>query len=71
MNQISVVLGVMNFHFIGGSMGSVIGEIVSRSIKLSEEKKSAVPSNLLFRRSKNARRSDITYAIGKNYKPIS
>ena len=27
MNQISVVLGVMNFHFIGGSMGSVIGEI--------------------------------------------
>ena len=38
MNQISVVLGVMNFHFIGGSMGSVIGEIVSRSIILSEEK---------------------------------
>ena len=38
MNQISIVLGVMNFHFIGGSMGSVIGEIVSRSIKLSEEK---------------------------------
>ena len=39
MNQISVVLGVMNFHFIGGSMGSVIGEIVSRSINLSEAKK--------------------------------
>ena len=38
MNQISVVLGVMNFHFIGGSMGSVIGEIFARSLKLSEEK---------------------------------
>ena len=38
----------MNFHFIGGSMGSVIGEIVSRSIKLSEEK-STFLINLLFR----------------------
>lgn len=38
LNGKSVVLGIMNFHFIGGSMGSVIGEVVSRSIKLSEEK---------------------------------
>lgn len=34
-----LVLGVMNFHFIGGSMGSVVGEKVSRSIDLARDKK--------------------------------
>ena len=29
----------MNFQFIGGSMGSVVGELVSRSISLASEKK--------------------------------
>ena len=29
----------MNFEFIGGSMGSVVGELVSRSIDLAREKK--------------------------------
>ena len=29
LNSKSIILGVMNFHFIGGSMGSVIGEVVS------------------------------------------
>ena len=29
----------MNFQFIGGSMGSVVGEVVSRSIVLAGEKK--------------------------------
>lgn len=35
----SVVLSVMNFKFIGGSMGSVVGEKISRSIDLANEKK--------------------------------
>ena len=39
INKHPVILGVMNFHFIGGSMGSVIGEVVSRSIKISGDKK--------------------------------
>ena len=39
INRNPVILGVMNFHFIGGSMGSVIGEVVSRSIKISDKKK--------------------------------
>jgi len=39
INNRSVVLGVMNFEFIGGSMGSVVGEKVSRSIKLADKKK--------------------------------
>ena len=32
MNGIKIVLGVMNFSFIGGSMGSVLGEKISRAI---------------------------------------
>ena len=28
----SVILGIMNFGFIGGSMGSVVGELISRAI---------------------------------------
>ena len=34
-----VELIIMNFKFIGGSMGSVVGELVSRSIDLAREKK--------------------------------
>ena len=32
-----VILGIMNFKFIGGSMGSVVGEAVSRAIKKADE----------------------------------
>ena len=39
INKKRIILGVMNFAFIGGSMGSVVGELVSRSIDLSREKK--------------------------------
>jgi len=39
INKKNVVLGIMNFQFIGGSMGSVVGEIVSRSIVLAGKKK--------------------------------
>ena len=39
LNSKSIILGVMNFHFIGGSMGSVIGEVVSRSIKLADKRR--------------------------------
>jgi acetyl-CoA carboxylase carboxyl transferase subunit beta len=35
MNGISVVIGVMDFRFIGGSMGSVVGEKVARAIEKS------------------------------------
>ena len=39
LNTKPIILGVMNFHFIGGSMGSVIGEVVSRSIKLADKRR--------------------------------
>jgi len=34
-----VILGIMNFAFIGGSMGSVVGEKVSRMIDYAHENK--------------------------------
>ena len=39
MNGNDVIMGVMNFQFIGGSMGSVVGEAVSRSLVMAGEKK--------------------------------
>lgn len=39
ISQHEVILGVMDFRFIGGSMGSVVGEKVSRAIDVAREKK--------------------------------
>ena len=39
INGIGVILSIMNFSFIGGSMGAVVGEAVSRSIVMAGEKK--------------------------------
>ena len=39
INGESIVLGIMNFQFIGGSMGSVVGEAVSRAIQKAAELK--------------------------------
>ena len=39
MNGNDVILSIMNFSFIGGSMGSEVGEAVSRAIVMAGEKK--------------------------------
>lgn len=39
VDKMDVILGVMNFSFIGGSMGSAVGEIVARCIDVAREKK--------------------------------
>ena len=39
LNKYPIVLGIMDFRFIGGSIGSVVGEKVSRSIKLAGKQK--------------------------------
>ena len=39
INSKEVILGIMNFAFIGGSMGSVVGEKVSRMIEYSHNNK--------------------------------
>lgn len=39
IDERDIILGIMNFSFIGGSMGSVVGEAVSRSIQKADELK--------------------------------
>ena len=39
INSKNVIIGIMNFSFIGGSMGSVVGEKVSRMIEHAHENK--------------------------------
>tara|TARA_B100002051_G_scaffold206344_1_gene197218 strand:- start:413 stop:1249 length:837 start_codon:yes stop_codon:yes gene_type:complete len=39
INEKAVIMGVMNFDFIGGSMGSVVGEAVSRAIVYARKNK--------------------------------
>ncbi|MDA1272583.1 MAG: acetyl-CoA carboxylase, carboxyltransferase subunit beta [Verrucomicrobia bacterium] len=38
INSIRVALGVMDFHFLGGSMGSVVGEKLTRLIEAGTDK---------------------------------
>ena len=39
MDGVKVALGVMNFHFMGGSMGSVVGEKITRLIERATEER--------------------------------
>ena len=39
IGNIPVVFGVMDFSFVGGSMGSVVGEKVARAVDLAQERK--------------------------------
>ncbi|MDH5608148.1 MAG: acetyl-CoA carboxylase, carboxyltransferase subunit beta [Cyclobacteriaceae bacterium] len=39
MNGLNIVIGSMDFDFIGGSMGSVVGEKIARAIDFAREKK--------------------------------
>ncbi|MDT8444367.1 MAG: acetyl-CoA carboxylase, carboxyltransferase subunit beta [Desulfuromonadales bacterium] len=52
MNAQEVVVAVFDFSFLGGSMGSVVGEKVTRAIELGLEKKAPV---LIFSSSGGAR----------------
>lgn len=42
IEQISVVLAVMDFRFLGASMGSVVGEKITRAIELATKERKAV-----------------------------
>jgi acetyl-CoA carboxylase carboxyl transferase subunit beta len=52
IGEIPVAIGVMDFSFMGGSMGSVVGEKVTRLIELAIEKKTPV---IIFSSSGGAR----------------
>jgi acetyl-CoA carboxylase carboxyl transferase subunit beta len=42
INQSPILLAVMNFEFMGGSMGSVVGEKITRLLELGVEEKTPV-----------------------------
>ena len=60
INNHELILSVMNFEFIGGSMGSVVGELVSRSIDLAREKKNPL---VLICASGGARMQESAYSL--------
>ena len=39
INSMEIIIAVMDFSFIGGSMGSVVGEKISRAIDIAKDKK--------------------------------
>jgi acetyl-CoA carboxylase carboxyl transferase subunit beta len=55
-----LALAIMDFHFIGGSMGSVVGEKITRAIELAIEKKTAV---LISSASGGARMQEGLYSL--------
>ncbi len=55
-----LALGVMDFHFIGGSMGSVVGEKITRAIELAIERR--IPL-LLVTASGGARMQEGLYSL--------
>jgi acetyl-CoA carboxylase carboxyl transferase subunit beta len=60
MNDIPVVIGCMDFTFIGGSMGSVVGEKISRAIDYALGKKYPL---IIISKSGGARMMEAGYSL--------
>lgn len=60
MNDIEIVIACMDFTFIGGSMGSVVGEKISRAIDFALEKKMPL---LIISKSGGARMMEAGYSL--------
>jgi acetyl-CoA carboxylase carboxyl transferase subunit beta len=60
MNDIQVVIGCMDFTFIGGSMGSVVGEKISRAIGFALNKKYPL---IIISKSGGARMMEAGYSL--------
>ena len=60
VNGYDLIISCMDFSFIGGSMGSVVGEKISRAIDLSLKKK--VPL-MIISKSGGARMMESTYSL--------
>ena len=60
INGLSIVICCMDFGFIGGSMGSVVGEKISRAIDYSLKKKFPI---LIISKSGGARMMESTYSL--------
>ncbi|WP_185883053.1 acetyl-CoA carboxylase, carboxyltransferase subunit beta [Blattabacterium cuenoti] len=68
INGIDVVISCMDFSFIGGSMGSVVGEKISRSIKYCIEKKNPY---ILISKSGGARIMESTFSLMQMAKTVA
>ncbi len=66
MNGQEVVVAVFDFAFLGGSMGSVVGEKITRAIELGLEKKAPVMVFLFFRWCSHAGEYPLPDADGQN-----
>lgn len=62
MNARSVVIAVMDFRFIGGSMGSVVGEKVTRAIEYAARKRYPI---VVVAASGGARMQEGMYSLGQ------
>ena len=60
MNDLDVVIACMDFDFIGGSMGSVVGERLSRAIDYAREKKFPL---IIISQSGGARMMESVYSL--------
>jgi acetyl-CoA carboxylase carboxyl transferase subunit beta len=60
INGISVVIACMDFSFIGGSMGSVVGEKISRAIDRALDKRQAL---IIISSSGGARMMEAAYSL--------
>jgi acetyl-CoA carboxylase carboxyl transferase subunit beta len=60
MNDINVVIGCMDFNFIGGSMGSVVGEKIARAIDFALSKKYPL---IIISKSGGARMMEAGYSL--------
>lgn len=60
IHSVPVVLAVMDFRFIGGSMGSVVGEKISRAIDLALHRKFPM---IILSASGGARMQESTYSL--------
>ena len=60
INGLSIIICCMDFSFIGGSMGSVVGEKISRAIDYSLKKKFPI---LIISKSGGARMMESTYSL--------
>jgi len=60
MNGIDVVIGCMDFSFIGGSMGSVVGEKIARAVDYSLKKKTPF---IMISKSGGARMMEAGYSL--------
>ncbi len=68
ISGIPVVLVVMEYSFIGGSMGVVVGETITRAVERALEAAHAAHHHFSLRWSPHARRSHLLDADGEGHR---